>query len=294
MKNVIVFSTDIFFIKNIKEYIKTKNLKVELFLFSNLSKKNILKIKRLVKYNQFTIINIGLSGSIQFNIKNGPKIYEFNTGLYYNLLTGLEKLSLKKVFFISASCAYPSNKKILKEIDYGYPPIEETNFFYSLSKIFATNICNNINKNKKFNYMTLVPATLYGQHSNYHKINSHVLIALLNKLNTKKKRIVLWGSGKPKREFIHIEDFINAIFFIDRLNIKKNIINVGSGVDLSIRELAYKIRKLVNFNGKIIWDKSKKDGSLKKLLDSSYLHNKGWKPEKNLDNSLEQILLSKS
>ena len=78
------------------------------------------------------------------------------------------------------------------------------------------------------------------------------------------------------------------------MNIKKNIINVGSGVDLSIRELAYKIRKLVNFNGKIIWDKSKKDGSLKKLLDSSYLHNKGWKPEKNLDNSLEQILLSKS
>ena len=289
MKNIIVFTNNQFFKKNLKNFIKNHKLNYELFFFSNLKKNNILKIKKLIKNNLFVIINNGLSGSIQFNIENGPKIYKHNTKLYYDLLTNLEKLSLKKVFFISASCTYPSNKNFLTEENYGFPPLEPTSYFYSLSKIFATNICRLINRNKKFRYITLVPATLYGKYSTYHKTNSHVLTALLNKLKYKKKKIILWGSGKPKREFIYIEDFIEAIFYINKKNISKDIINVGIGEDISIKELAYKIKRLVNFKGKILWNTSKKDGALKKLLDSNYLFNKGWKPQKSLDERLKEL-----
>ncbi len=289
MKNIIIFSNKNFLKKNFKQYVTKKKLKYELFFFSNFNKINIQKIKKLLKNNLFVLISTGLSGSIQYNVNNGPKIYEYNTKLYYNLLTSLEKLSFKNVFFVSASCAYPSNKNILKEKYYGFPPIEVTSYFYSLSKIFATNICRQINRKKNYNYITLVPATLYGKYSYYHSINSHVLTALLNKLKSSKKKIVLWGSGKPKREFIFIEDFIDAIFFINKCNIKKDIINIGTGEDVSIKNLANKIKKLVNYKGQIVWDASKKDGTLKKLLDSSFLFEKGWKPLKNLDKRLKEL-----
>ena len=234
-------------------------------------------------------MNTGLSGSIQYNIKNGPKIYEYNTKLYYNILSNLRKLSVKKVFFISASCAYPNNKNILKEKFYGFPPLEISSYFYSLSKIIATNICKQINLNKNFKYITLVPATLYGKFSNYHKNNSHVLTALLNKLKSKSKNLVLWGSGEPKREFIYIEDFIDAIFFIHNHKLKKDIINVGTKEEVSIKKLATVIKKLFNFRGKITWDKTKDDGTMRKLLDSSYLFKNGWKPKKKLFQRLNEL-----
>ena len=288
MKNIIVFTKDIFFKKNLTEYVVKKKLPYKLYFIHNINN-NILKIKNLAKKNLFIIINLGLSGSIQYNIKNGPKIYEHNSKLYFDIITNLKILKLKKIFFISASCAYPSNKKILNEKDYGFPPLEITSYFYSLSKIFATNICRQINKNKKFKYITLVPATLFGKYSNYHKLNSHVLTAFLNKMKVNKKSLKLWGSGKPKREFLHIEDFIDAIFFINKNNLKRDIINIGSGKDYSINDLAIKIKKLLNFKGKIEWDISKKDGTMKKLLDSNYLSKKGWKIKKNLDQRLKEI-----
>jgi len=289
MKNIIIFSSENFFKKNLVQYVYKKNLNYKLIFFSNFSNKNILLIKKIISKNSFVIVNTGLSGSIQYNIKNGPKIYEYNTKLYYNILTNLRKLSFRKVFFVSASCAYPNDKNILNEKYYGFPPLEITNYFYSLSKIFATNICKQINLNKNFNYITLVPATLYGKFSNYHKINSHVLTALLNKLKSKTKNLVLWGSGKPKREFIFIEDFIDAIFFIYSHNLKKDIINVGTKEDVSIKKLTSIIKKLVNFKGKITWDKTKEDGMMRKLLDSSYLFKKGWKPQKKLYQRLKEL-----
>ena len=103
------------------------------------------------------------------------------------------------------------------------------------------------------------------------------------------KFLTLWGSGKPKREFLHIEDFINAIFFINKKKLKKNIINIGTGKDFSISALAKKIKKYSNFKGSIKWDKSKSDGAMKKLLDSSYLNKKGWKAKKNLDLWLKEF-----
>ena len=136
--------------------------------------------------------------------------------------------------------------------------MEVSSFFYSQSKIFGSNICRQINLNKNYSYITLIPATLYGDNSNYHKLKSHVITALLHKMKKNVKFLTLWGSGKPKREFLHIEDFINAIFFINKKKLKKNIINIGTGEDFTISALANKIKKYSNFKGTIKWDKSKK------------------------------------
>ena len=290
MKNIIVVSNDIFFKKNFKEYVHENNLPYKLYFFNDVKKSDKNKIKKLVKKNAFALLNSGLSGSIQYNIKYGQKIYDYNTSLYYRIISNLENLSIKKLFFLSSSCAYPSNKKILKENIYGYPPIENTSYFYSLSKIFGTNLCKQINKSKKFNYISIVPATLFGNYAKYHKVNSHVLTSLIYKINKNKKKILLWGSGNPKREFIHIKDLIDAIFFINKKNLFKHVINVGTGKDYTIKELANKIKKIKKFNGKILWNKSKKDGTFKKLLDTSYLFSKGWKPKISLDEGLKKTI----
>ena len=287
MRNIIVFTKDIFFEKNLVNYVSKNNLPFKLYFFKDKFEK--IKLKKLFKRNLFVIIYLGLSGSIQYNIKNGPKIYEDNTKLYYDIINNLKELNFKNVFFVSASCAYPNNKRILNEKYYGYPPLEVSSFFYSQSKIFGSNICRQINLNKNYSYITLIPATLYGDNSNYHKLKSHVITALLHKMKKNVKFLTLWGSGKPKREFLHIEDFINAIFFINKKKLKKNIINIGTGEDFTISALANKIKKYSNFKGTIKWDKSKSDGAMKKLLDSSYLNKKGWKAKKNLDLWLKEF-----
>ena len=127
MKNIIVFTKDIFFKKNLIDYVIKKKLPYKLYFFKGIDN-NALKIKNLANKNLFVIINLGLSGSIQFNIKNGSKIYENNTKIYFDIITNLKILKLKRIFFVSASCAYPSNKKILNERDYGFPPLEITSY----------------------------------------------------------------------------------------------------------------------------------------------------------------------
>ena len=289
MKNIIIFSKDTFFVRNFKEYVYENKLSYKLYFFNDVkTRKDINKIKKLSKKNLFTIVNVGLSGSIQYNIKNGPHIFEYNTSLYYRVITSLKNLSIKKLFFISASCAYPCNQKILRENLYGHPPLEITSFFYSLTKIFGTILCKQINKNKKFKYISIIPATLFGKYTKYHKENSHVLTSLINKINPKNNFFLLWGTGLPRREFIFIKDFIDAIFFIHKKKLFKSVINVGTGKDYTIRDLATKIKKIKNINGKILWDKSKKDGAKKKLLNSNYILRNGWKPKISLIEGIKE------
>lgn len=291
MENIIIFSKDNFFNKNLTEYVIENNLNYKLIFFKDLkSIHDIKKIKRLSEKNYFTVINLGLSGSIQFNIKNGANIYKHNIELYYRVIQNLKNASIKNLYFVSASCCYPKNKNLLEEKLYGYPPLEETSFFYSLSKIFGSEICRQINIDKKFNYVTLVPATLYGKYSKYHEENSHVLTSILNKIDNKKKKISFWGTGIPRREFIFMKDFIDGIFFVRRKKIRKPVINVGTGLDYSIKELTNIVKKIKNSNVKILWDSSKKDGSKKKLLNSKYLFSKGWRPKRNLTSGIKETL----
>ena len=139
-------------------------------------------------------------------------------------------------------------------------------------KFTETCKCNGIEKyldDWRFKYISIVPATLFGKYAKYNKENSHVLTSLINKINPKNKKFFLWGTGLSRREFIFIKDFIDAIFFIHKKKLFKSVINVGTGKDYTIRDLAIKIKKIKNIDGKILWDKSKKDGTKKNYLTQS-------------------------
>jgi GDP-L-fucose synthase len=156
--------------------------------------------------------------------------------------------------------------------------------------MIGTYFCLNVNRNSNYNWKSIVPATLYGKHCSTNKNDGHVINAFFKKFRKPKKDLMLWGSGNVKREFVHIIDFIDAIFFIKEKKLVNQIINVGTGKDISIKKLAGIFCKIKNFKGKIIWDKTKSDGVKKKLLDSKYIFSKGWRPKVDLKEGINKLI----
>lgn len=156
--------------------------------------------------------------------------------------------------------------------------------------MIGTYFCLNTNRKSNYNWKSIVPATLYGKYYSANKNDGHVINAFFEKFKKPKKNLTLWGSGDVKREFLHIMDFIDAIFFIKQRRLDNEIINVGTGKDISIKKLAGIFSKIKNFKGKILWDKTKADGVKKKLLDSEYIISKGWKPRVDLKEGIRQLV----
>ena len=210
--------------------------------------------------------------------------------------------------FLGSSCIYPkyaTQPIVEEELLNGY--LEKTNEPYALAKICGIKLCESLRKQYSFDAISLMPTNLYGPGDNYHPRNSHVLPALIKKFSEASIKndelVICWGSGKPMREFLHVDDLAKACIFslenwstfqneapCDIHGEKLNYLNVGTGKDISIIELANKIAKVCNFKGKIIWDKSKPDGTPKKLLDSSRLNKLGWNAEIELDNGIQSTL----
>jgi GDP-L-fucose synthase len=156
--------------------------------------------------------------------------------------------------------------------------------------MIGTYFCLNVNRKSNYNWKSIVPATLYGKYYSANKNDGHVINAFFEKFKKPKKNLALWGSGNVKREFLHIMDFIDAIFFIKQKKLGNEIINVGTGKDISIKKLAGIFSKIKNFKGRIIWDKTKPDGVKKKLLDSKYILSKGWRPKVVLKEGIKQLI----
>jgi GDP-L-fucose synthase len=158
--------------------------------------------------------------------------------------------------------------------------LEETNQWYAIAKIAGVKSIEALNKYKNKKYVSLMPTNLYGQNDNYDLNNSHVLPALIRKFHEAKTNnhsdVVLWGSGKPLREFLYVDDLAEAIFFSLINNLDLDLYNVGSGYEISIKELAILIQKIIGHKGDIIWDIKKPNGTPRKLLDSSKLKSLGW------------------
>lgn len=289
MENILIITDSHFFKKNFQLFEK-KNQKYNFIIVK--SSTSFIKLKNLIRNKkiQLIIINFGLSGGIQYNIDNASDILIKNTEGYLKILRYLESLIVKKVFFISASCAYPKNLKILKETNYINPNLEKTSYHYAASKIIGSQFCENISLQKKFDWKSIVPATIYGPHSNGDLKNLHVINAFFQKFKTKKKEIEIWGSGNAKREFLHIQDFISALIFIHEKNLKRSVINVGYGKDISIKKLAYIFTKGYGFKGKLKWNKSKPEGAKRKLLDSSFLISRGWRPKITLEKGIINLI----
>src|SRR3989338_2817674 len=199
----------------------------------------------------------------------------------------------KKLLFLGSSCIYPRQApQPIKEEYLLSGKLEPTNTAYAIAKISGIIMCQSYNKQFGTNFISLMPTNLYGPNDNFDLLNSHVLPALIRKFHEAKegglKEVSLWGTGRAKREFLEADDLADAcIFLMDKYN-ENEIINVGTGKDVSIKKLAEKIQKIVGFKGKISWNTSKPDGPLRKLLDVSKINNLGWKYKTSLEDGLVQ------
>ena len=227
-----------------------------------------------------------------------------NLKIQNNLIENSWHNGVKRLLFLGSSCIYPkSADQPIKEESLLTGQLEETNQWYGIAKISGIKLCEALRKQYNFDAISLMPTNLYGPGDNYNLENSHVIPALIRKfyeakLNNK-KYVECWGSGKPKREFLHVDDLGDAcVFLLENWDLNDprsprteegellTHLNVGTGIDLSIYDLANLISNIVGFKGDIIWDKSKPDGTPRKLLDISNIESLGWKPKIKLKNGL--------
>lgn len=221
----------------------------------------------------------------------GEFIYE-NLKIETNVIHQSYLAGVKKLLFLGSSCIYPKNcPQPIKE-EYllsGY--LEPTNDAYAIAKIAGIKMCQSYNKQYGANFISTMPTNLYGPNDNFDLASSHVLPALIRKFHEAKEQnlpmVTVWGSGAPKREFLHVDDLASACLFLMSNYNQTEIINIGTGEDLSIKELAGMIKEVMGYDGEIVWDIAKPDGTMKKLLDVSRINNLGWKHSIDLRKGLE-------
>lgn len=232
-------------------------------------------------------------GGIMAN-KNFPAemIYQ-NIEIQNNIIHNSYLNKVKKLLFLGSSCIYPRlAPQPIKEEYLLTGPLEPTNQAYAIAKISGIVMCQSYNKEYGTNFIAAMPTNLYGPNDNFDYENSHVFPAMIRKFHDAKEKkegsITFWGTGTPKREFMHVDDVASATLFLMLNYNDSEIINVGTGEDVSILELVNKMKKITNYSGKVIWDKEKPDGMPRKLLDVSKINNLGWKHTIDVDRGIAE------
>ena len=233
-------------------------------------------------------------GGIQANnIYRADFIYQ-NLLIQANVIHSAHEAGVQRMLSLGSSCIYPRDcPQPIKEEYLLTGPLEQTNEPYALAKIAGVKMCESYNRQYGRQYVSAMPTNLYGPNDNYDLSNSHVLPALLRKAHEAKlrgdKKLEVWGSGKPMREFMHVDDMADAsVFIMENESIKDGLFNVGTGTDVTIRELAETIMDVVGFEGTLTFDTSKPDGTPRKLLDVSRLKTGGWQSRISLRPGLER------
>ena len=228
-------------------------------------------------------------------LANNEFPYQFlmeNMLIQNNLIQAAHENGVQKFIFLGSSCIYPKlAPQPLKEEYLLTDSLEPTNEWYAIAKISGVKLCEAIRKQYQKDFVSLMPTNLYGSNDNFDLKTSHVLPAMLRKFHEAKQNknatVNLWGSGKPMREFLHVDDLAKAVVFAVENKLPEHLYNVGTGTDITIKELAETIQKTVGHRGKIIWDSSKPDGTPRKLLDVTKLNNLGWKAKIDLAQGIE-------
>lgn len=202
--------------------------------------------------------------------------------------------SVKKLLFLGSSCIYPKfAPQPLKEEYLLTGELEPTNEPYAIAKIAGIKMCDAYRDQYACNFISIMPTNLYGPNDNYDLQTSHVLPALIRKFHegklNNKKAVQLWGSGTPKREFLHVDDLADACYFLMNNFNESGFVNVGTGIDISIKELAELIKKIVGYNGQLEWDDSKPDGTPRKLMNVEKLNKLGWEYKIKLDDGISSV-----
>lgn len=242
-------------------------------------------------------------GGIKANSENQYEFLYENLMIESNLINACYINGIKKLLFMGSSCIYPKHsKQPIKEEALLSDYLEPTNQGYALAKISGIKMCEYISQESNFDYRSIMPTNLYGPNDNYHLENSHVIPGLIHKFYNAKKNstdVMVWGSGDPLREFLHVDDLARAAIFINSVDQKTYLdcinndvshLNVGSGEEVSIKELAIMMSEIFNFDGKIKFDIKKPDGMKRKLLDCSRLLSLGWRPEIDLRSGLKSTI----
>ena len=214
-----------------------------------------------------------------------------NLQIQTNVIEAAWMNGAKKLMFLGSACIYPKlATQPMQETALLTGPLEPTNEAYAVAKIAGISLCDALKRQHGFNTVSIMPNNLYGPGDNFHLENAHVLPALIRKFHEAKEsgatEVVVWGSGKPLREFLHVDDFADAAVSLLQDYDDGGIVNVGTGSDISIRDVALLIKDVVGFEGNIVFDNSKPDGVPKKLLDCSKLHELGWQASISLKDGL--------
>lgn len=229
-------------------------------------------------------------------LANNTYPYQFlmeNMQIQNNLIQASLKTEVNKFIFLGSSCIYPKlAPQPLKEEYLLTGSLEPTNDAYALAKITGIKACEAIRKQFGKDYVSLMPTNLYGTHDNFDLKTSHVLPAMIRKFHDAKQNnnatVTLWGSGTPLREFLFVDDMAASVIFALENVLPEHLYNVGTGSDLTIKELAETIQKIVGHNGEIEWDATKPDGTPRKLMDISKMHNLGWKHQVELEEGIQR------
>lgn len=234
-----------------------------------------------------------VGGIMANNIYRGQFIYE-NLMIQNNVIHNAYVNGVKKLLFLGSSCIYPKlAPQPMKEEYLLTGPLEPTNEPYAIAKIAGIEMCDAYRAQYGCNFISVMPTNLYGPNDNYDLNNSHVLPAMLRKMHeakeSGKEEVILWGTGTPRREFLHADDMADACFYLMQNYSEAGLVNIGVGEDISIGDLARLIQRIVGFKGKLRFDPSKPDGTPRKLMDVSKLHSYGWKAKIDFEEGIRRV-----
>jgi GDP-L-fucose synthase len=233
-------------------------------------------------------------GGIQANNSYRAEFIYDNLMMEANVINASHSFGVKKLLFLGSSCIYPKMApQPLKEDYLLTGTLEPTNEPYAIAKIAGIKLCDAYRDQYGSNFISVMPTNLYGPNDNYDLKNSHVLPALIRKFHEAKKtgdtEVVMWGTGSPKREFLHVDDLADACYFLMENYNEPGLVNIGTGTDISIYDLAQLVKKVVNFEGEIVKDPSKPDGTPRKLMDVGKLNQMGWRYKIELEEGIRHV-----
>ena len=269
------------------------------FVLKNSSELDLRDQSQVSKYfrentPEYVFVAAAKVGGILANNNYKAEFLYDNLMIQNNLVHNSYLNKVKKLLFLGSSCIYPKEcSQPMKEEYLLTGKLEPTNEPYAIAKIAGIKMCDSYRDQYGCNFISAMPSNLYGPNDNYDLQNSHVIPALIRKFQEAKEtdsgKVMVWGTGKPRREFLHVEDLADALYFLMLNYHEPGFINVGSGEDLTIIELAEIIKKEVGYAGNLVFDKSKPDGTMRKLLDVSRINKLGWQPKISLEEGIKSV-----
>lgn len=242
---------------------------------------------------EYVVLAAARVGGIKENMTHQADFIYENVQIQNNVIWSAYKNKVKKLLFLGSSCIYPrESRQPMKEEYFMEGKVEPTNEGYAMAKILGMKLCEKVYEQYGLTFISCMPTNVYGEHDTFDLEASHVIPALIRRIHEAKEQnvpqVVIWGSGMSRREFLYMDDLANAVYWLLQEYNNKDFLNVGTGEDVSIKELATIIKDIVGYKGHLVFDKSKPDGMPRKLLDVSKINKAGWKHTVKLKSGLEK------